>query len=167
MLSTPIQHQSVKHDSTINSFIKRVEDNQPDRNYLEDSKKLYQQQLLTDLYDFGTLKRHTSYAIKLLQEHHSSLQNNPVDEFTEMNRKLLSEVVVVANKFRDQLQVLFSENDEIEKNNQLQDRIKKASVYFSDKMHEVLESIITNTVIETDNKVVKKSIDHVLYNVQQ
>lgn len=167
VLSSPIQHQSVKHDSTINSFTKRVEDNQPDRSYLEASKKLYQQQLITDLYDFGILQRHTSYAIKLLQEHHSSLQNNPVDEFTEMNRKLSSEVVVVANKFRNQLQVLFSENDEIEKNNQLQDRIKKSSVYFSDKISDVIESIITNTVIETDNKVVRKSLKRVIDNIQQ
>jgi len=52
VLSSRIQPKSVKHDSTINSFTKSVEENQPDRSHLEASKKLYQQQLLTDLFDF-------------------------------------------------------------------------------------------------------------------
>jgi len=103
-------------------------------------------------------KRHISYAIKLWQEHYASLQNNPVDEFTETNRKFASEIVIVSNKFRNQLQVLFTENNEIENNIQLQDRIKKGAVYFSDKLMEILESIIINTVVETDNKVVRKSL---------
>ena len=167
VLSSRIQPQSVKHDSTINSFTKSVEDNQPDRSHLEDSKRLYEQQLLTDLFDFGTLQRHISYSIKLLQDNFSSLQNNPVDEFTAMNSKLSSEIVIVANKFRNQLQMLFSENEEIEKDTLLQDRIKKGSVYFSDKVVEILESIITNTIIETDNKVVNKSVKRVMDNIQQ
>ena len=167
VLSSRIQPQSVKHDSTINSFTKSVEENQPDRSHLEASKKLYEQQLLTDLFDFGTLQRHLSYSIKLLQDNFSSLQNNPVDEFTKVNSKLSSEIVLVANKFRNQLQVLFSENDEIEKNSQLQERVKKGSMYFLDKMVEILDSIITNTVIETDNKVVKKSVKRVIDNIQQ
>lgn len=167
VLSSRIQTQSVKHDSTINNFTKNIEDNQPDRSHFEASKKLYEQQLLTDLFDFGTLQKQISYAIKLFQDNYSSLQNNPVDEFTEMSRKLIAEIVIVANKFRNQLNVLFSDVDEIEKNIQLQDRVKKGSVYFSDKMSEVLESIITNTVIETDNKVVRKSLKRVMDNIQQ
>ena len=167
VLSSRIQPKSVKHDSTINSFTKSVEENQPDRSHLEASKKLYQQQLLTDLFDFSTLQRHISYAIKLWQEHYASLQNNPVDEFTETNRKFASEIVIVSNKFRNQLQVLFTENNEIENNIQLQDRIKKGAVYFSDKLMEILESIIINTVVETDNKVVRKSLKNVLDNIQQ
>lgn len=167
VLSSRIQPQSVKHDSTINNFTKNIEDNQPDRSHFEASKKLYEQQLLTDLFDFGTLQKQISYAIKLFQDNYSSLQNNPVDEFTEMSRKLIAEIVIVANKFRNQLNVLFSDVDEIEKNIQLQDRVKKGSVYFSDKMSEVLESIITNTVIETDNKVVRKSLKRVMDNIQQ
>ncbi len=166
VLSTPILPQSVKHDSTINSFTKSVEENQPDKDDLDDSKKQYQQQLILDLFDFSTIHKHMSYAIKLLQDNFSSLQNNPVDEFTEVSRKLSSDVVIVANKFRKQLQVLFTENDEIEKNTQLQDRIKKASGYFTDKITEILESTITDTVIETDNKVVRKSMKRVMDNLQ-
>ena len=167
VLSSRIQPQSVKHDSTINSFTKSVENNQPDRSHLEASKKLYEQQLLTNLFDFGTLQKHVSYAIKLLQDNFSSLQNNPIDEFTTMGGKISSEIVIVANKFRNQLQILFSENDEVEKNSQLQERVKKGSAYFSDKMVEILESIIASTVLETDNKVVKKSVKGVLDNIQQ
>ncbi len=167
VLSSPIQRQSVKHDSTINSFIKGVEENQPDGTDLEASKKQYQQQLLTDLFDFNNIHKQISYAIKLLQEHYTSLQNNPVDEFAKMSSKLSTGVVNVANKFRAQLQVLFDENDEIEENTQLQDRIKRASVYFSEKIIEILESTISGTVIETDNTVVRKSIERVLVNIQQ
>ncbi|MBC8320615.1 MAG: helix-turn-helix domain-containing protein [Bacteroidetes bacterium] len=165
VLSSRILPHSIKTDNTVKSFTRDVEENQPDRNDLEASKIQYQQQLLVDLFYFITLQNHIYYAIKLLNENSSSLPNNPVNEFVETSHKLSSEIVNVSDKFIKQLLVLFTENNEIEKNTQIQERIKKASVYFSDKLIEVLEATIINVVIETDNKVVKKSIIRVLDNI--
>ena len=167
VLSSPILQHSVKHNNTIAGFTKEIEANQPDENALETSKKLFQQQLLIDLFDFTTIKNHVLYAIKLFQDNYTSLQNNPVDLFTDMSNKLASEVISVSGSFVKQLQSLISENYDVHNNERLQDRVKKASEYFSEKISELLESVIYSTDIETDNKVVKKSIKGVIDNIQQ
>ena len=167
VLSSPILQHSVKHNNTIAGFTKEIEANQPDENALETSKKLFQQQLLIDLFDFTTIKNHVLYAIKLFQDNYTSLQNNPVDLFTDMSNKLASEVISVSGSFVKQLQSLISENYDVHNNERLQDRVKKASEYFSEKISELLESVIYSTDIETDNKVVKKSIKGVVDNIQQ
>jgi hypothetical protein len=166
VLSTPIQRQSIKHDSTINIFTKDVEENQPDEEQLISSKNAYQLELLTNLFDFKIIHNQINYAIKLFQEHYSSVQNNPVDEFTKMNKSVQMEIVVVGNTFKQQLNVLFSKNNNIEENAELQNRVKKASPYFLAKMMEIIESPISNFVLETDNKDVKKQIKNVMQKLQ-
>ena len=166
VLSTPIQRQSIKHDSTINNFTKDVEENQPDEEQLVSSKNAYQLELLTDLFDFKIIHNQINYAIKLFQEHYSSLQNNPVDEFTNMNKNVRMEIVAVGDTFKQQLHTLFSKNNNIEENAELQNRVKKASPYFLAKMNEIIESSISNFVLETDNKVVKKQIKNVMQKLQ-
>ncbi|MFK5855362.1 MAG: AAA family ATPase [Bacteroidota bacterium] len=166
VLSTPIQRQSIKHDSTINNFTKDVEENQPDEEQLLSSKNAYQLELLSELFDFKIIHNQINYAIKLFQEHYSSLQNNPVDEFINMNKNVRMEIVVVGDKFRQQLHALFNQNNDIEDNAELQNRVKKAAPYFIAKMTEIIDSSIHNFVLETDNKVVKKQIKNVLEKLQ-
>jgi len=166
VLSTPIQRQSIKHDSTINNFTKNVEENQPDENQLLSSKNAYQLELLTDLFDFKNIHNQINYAIKLFQDNYSSLQNNPVDEFTNMSKNVKMEIVNIGDKFNRQLQTLFAENNNVEENTELQNRVKKAAPYFSAKTNEIITSTITNFVLETDNKVVKKQIKSTLEKLQ-
>ena len=162
VLSTRISPQSVKHDSTINNFTKHVEENQPDSEQLTLFKNAYHFQLLTELFEFKTINNQINYVIKLLQEHYSSLQNNPVDNFTTMASKVKMEIVIVATKFNRQLQALFTKNSSIEKNNSLQERIKKAIPYFLDKTKGIIESPISDYIVETDNKTVKKAVQNAM-----
>lgn len=81
ILSTPIEAKSVKHDRTVENFTKHYEENQPDEAIFESSKKNYQQQLLTELFDFNTLQKFIYFSIKILKENSSSLQGNVTDIF--------------------------------------------------------------------------------------
>ena len=165
ILSTQIGAQSVKHDRTVESFTKHYEENQPDRAELETSRKAYQQQLLTGLFDFNTLQKYIYYSIKLSKEHSGSLQGNLTLIFTEMNKKVNVEVADVSAKFRKQLLNLLSKESDVEKNITLQDRIQKAVVYFSGKIKELVTDKIENITIETDNKAVRKSVKDVVNNL--
>ena len=172
VLSSPIQRQSVKHDSTINSFTKNVEDNQPDNEQLNMFKNEFQLDLLFELFDFTSISTQLHYTVKLFQDHYSAIQNNPVDEFTTISKAVNTEIVTVANKFKNQLQQLFIQNSELENNEALQTRIIKAVPYFLSKMTGIIKEPIFNFVIETDNKVAKKSLKnnfeklHLDYNIK-
>ena len=162
ILSTPIGAHSVKHDRTVESFTKNYEENQPDRTQLESSKKAYQQQLLTNLFDFNTLQKFIFYSIKLLNEYSGSLQGNLRVIFIEMNKKVKEEIINVSGKFRNQLLNSLSKEIDMEKDAALQDRIQKAGVYFSDKIEKLVTDKIENITIETDNKVARKSLKDVV-----
>jgi len=161
ILSTPIGAHSVKHDRTVESFTKHYEENQPDRKQLETSKKVYQQQLLTNLFDFDTLQKFIFFSIKLLKEHSGSLQGNPMVVFQEINKKVKEDIVDVSGKFRNQLLNSLSKKIDIEKDATLQDRIQKAGVYFSGKIKELVADKIENITIETGNKAIRKSLKDV------
>ncbi|MCD4790013.1 MAG: helix-turn-helix domain-containing protein, partial [Bacteroidales bacterium] len=167
VLSTQILKHSVKHDRTVESFTKHYEENQPDKAELETSRKAYQQQLLTDLFDFNTLQKNIFYSIKLVNENSSSLPTGIREHFIEMNNNVREKIADVSVKFRNQLLYLFSKESDAEKNDALQERIKKASVYFSEHVKELVQNKIDSLNIETDNKAVRKSLKGAVDRLQQ
>ena len=167
VLSTPIQKHSVKHDRTVESFTKHYEENQPDSATLESSKKAYQKQLLTDLFNFDTLQKFIFFSIKLAKEHSSSLHANLTGVFLEINKNVKEDIIDISGKFRNQLLNFLSKEIDVEKDVALQDRIRKASIYFSGKVKELVADKIENITIETDNKAVRKSVKDVVNKLLQ
>lgn len=167
ILSTPFVAHSVKHDRTVEGFTKYYEENQPDKAILESSKNEYQKQLLTGLFDFDTLQKFIFYSIKLLKENSGSLDGNPKDLFLEINKNVKEDITDVSGKFRNQLLNLLSKDSDVEKDIAAQERIKKAAVYFSGKIKELVTNKIENISIETDNKAVRKSVKDVLNKLLQ
>ena len=162
VLKTPIAAKSVKHDKTVENFTKHYEKNQPGQEELETSQKVYQQQLLTNLFDFNDLQKYIYYSIKILKDNSAGLQGNLTDVFTEMNKTVKPEITDVSSKFHTQLKILFQKNSDAEKDDNLQDRIKKASIYFSEKIKTLIIDKINDITIETDNKAVRKSVKDVI-----
>ncbi len=169
VLSTPVLSQSIKYDQTIDRFTKHYEENQPDREELEASRKAYEQQLITSLFDFGSLQRQLYYAVKISHEHESSLEGSPVELLHEITRQVKTEITEVAGKFQNQLLRLFPDGGEgeIEKNETIQDRIKQASIYFSEKMKILVLDRLQEISIETDNKTVRKKFKNALDNLNR
>ncbi len=167
VLSTPVLSQSIKYDQTIDRFTKHYEENQPDHAELEASQKAYEQQLLTTLFDFESLKRQLYYTVKLSHEHATSLEGNPVELFHEITRQAKAEITEVAEKFQNQLLRLLAEGEDVEKNSVLQERLKKASIYFSEKMKLLVINKLQEINIETDNKAVRKKFKNALDNLNR
>ncbi len=157
VLSTPIENQSIKNDGTVNSFTSEVQENQPGEKELQQSKKAYQQQLLNDLFDFNPVSWQINYLLKLCDEHGALLLGNLKPQLQQMQAPLKSEMINVAYKFQGQINQLIQLSDNLEKNDKLQERIKKAANYFSDKLKTILIDPLVNTNFSTDNSSIRKS----------
>ena len=72
VLSTRINQRSIIDDPAISDFVNEAIQKQPDQKQLAESKKAYQQMLLTELFDFTSLTRNLSYCLKVINEHHDS-----------------------------------------------------------------------------------------------
>ncbi len=166
VLSTPIEVQSIKNDGTVISFTNQVEQNQPGEKELQESKKSFQQQLLTDLFDFNPISWQVSYLLKLCDEHGALLLGNLRKQLQSIQPTLKAELIEIAGKFQGQIRQLMSISDDAETNNQLQERIKKASTYFSEKMKTVLIEPLDSTNFSTDNKSIRKSFQEAFSKLQ-
>lgn len=157
ILSTPITKSAVKVDQTISDFTRFIEQRPVGVDELNNSKKSFQLQLLTDLFDFTTLQKNVWFALKICKENASSLPPSLPVELNTINQHLKTEVVSVSQKFRSQLQQLSDAGTKAEENTALQDRVKKASAWFLDKLTNMVWIKVGEWAIETDNKAVKKA----------
>ena len=167
VLSSKIVPASVFSDTTIDRFTKDIEQNQPNEEHLKESKKQYQIDVLLDLFDFINLQKFIYYLIKILKSNYSAVPGNPLDEFTNASKTISEDVVIVGKKFQGQVQHLCRETENPEMESEIQERIKKASEYFLEKIRLALEKILLEYEPETDNKAVKKSIKNALDNINQ
>jgi len=159
VLRTRIADYSVKNDTTVIHFSNDVERNQPGTVELEQSRKDYVQQLLNELFDFKPLLRHIHYLLKIWEEHSAQLLGNLNSRLKVVISPLQSEMIEIANKFEDQLKHLIAAASNAEESGKLQERIRKASEYFYNKMEKLVEQPFSEVTFESDNKVIRKSLN--------
>jgi len=85
-----------------------------------------------------------------------------VEKLENILSAVRTDLIEVSEKFQLQLKVLLNREPDTEANLLLQERIKKAAVYFSDKLEADLKEILTGFIVETDNKTVSKSVTEAL-----
>lgn len=157
ILSTPITKSVVKIDQTISDFTRFIEKRPVGEDELNRSIKAFQIQLLTDLFDFTSLQKNVWFALKIYKENASSLPDSITADLNTINQHLKTEVVSVSQKFRSQLQHLSEGETKAEENEALQDRLKKASTWFIEKLTSLVWIKVDEWAIESDNKAVKKA----------
>lgn len=158
VLISKINSYSIKTDSTVNTFNKNASENRPDANLLHSSKLAYQQELILELFDFESLKKLFYYIRKKYNENSSKFSSSLAEFFDEIVKRTGEELYDVNSKFVQQLKFLFKENIIPEEHLQLQDRIKKASQYFIDKLNALYVHKFADIYFDSDNKEAKKDI---------
>jgi tRNA uridine 5-carbamoylmethylation protein Kti12 len=159
VLSSSIALHSVKNDTTVIQFSNDVERNQPGQAELEKSRKEYVQFLLAELFDFKPIQRQIHYLQKLCVEHSAQLLGTLKPQLDSMTQPLQTELIEVADKFGNQLRQIISAEANAEENQQLQERIKKASDYFSGKFFSIIEQPFSAASFDTDNKATRKTFN--------
>ena len=162
VLSTRIGEYSVKNDTTVVQFTDGVERNQPGPAELEQSRKDYVWELLTDLFDFKPVIRHINYLLKLWTEHSAIMLGSLNSILKNMIPSLQIEMIDVAVKFESQIKRMIAESPNPEENIELQERVKKASDYFAGKLEKLISQPFMEVTYETDNKAVGKSFSEAM-----
>jgi len=158
VLSTPISNQCIKSDAKVSVFNHEIEKNPPGQELLAQSKLAFQHSLLFELIDFQPSLRRLNYCVKLMIEHQESILPALKDLFVLMSEEVKRDMCDVAEKFKGQLQHFLAENNNVELNIPLQDRIQKACRYFSEKLELIVVNKLKDIDIEIDNKTVRKSV---------
>lgn len=159
VLKTPVARTSIKTDTEVYLFSKNVEENPPDEQIFKRAKNDFTRELVLELFDFSQIHISLLTLMKVARENRASLLIDILPVIQEIVNVLRKEVIEVTDKFNRQLEQLLSSNDK-ESQVYLQERIAKASVYFSDKTKNIIDKT-SNISIETDNKQVNKQLSNV------
>ncbi len=162
VLRSPISFNSVKTDGTISEYTRNAKDNEPGEQQLIASRIAFQQSLIFELFDFNTLKSLYFHLKKLSEDHHTILDPCFTDSLNQMRAVAEKEIYEVADNFKKQLTNYFSSDILPEENTELQNRIKKACVYFNEKISTVFYEALKKLNTDTDNKAVGTSIKGIL-----
>ncbi|MFA9388913.1 MAG: helix-turn-helix domain-containing protein [Prolixibacteraceae bacterium] len=167
VLRTPIEAYSVKNDSTVIGFSKNVEANQPNRQKLLQAQKIFQLQLLNELFDFNYLFRQLRYTLNQLAENRTVISGNLDARISSMLNPMQNNILSVAEKFENQLAYLTSNMEQLEGNAHFQDRVKKAGAYFQEQFNVIVNEPLSKIAFDTDNKAVRKTISGLMEKIMR
>jgi len=167
ILISPISRKSIKHDPGVLYFMNQIESTAPDNRMLTTAKYAYQLSLVKQLFDFNPIRQNMNDLITRLKKHKKSVPQALTDLFVESNHLLRDEVIDVTQKFEKHIDFLTKENNNIEENIRLQERIKKGCQYFIEKLDIVIVSRLENLYLDIKNENVRKIITNDLLRLDR
>jgi hypothetical protein len=155
VLRSMLEFSSVKTDPVVRQYSEQAEREAPTPSQIEIAKRRYQQALVAELFSFQTINQCFGRMCRNYQEHQSTLtveSYHQVAALADQSRECLA---VVAEKFQPQLAVYLEQHDLPESNEKLQERIRKAADYFTEKIAGL--SLQANAIpTASDNQAVSK-----------
>ncbi len=167
VLTSKISSSAIICDREVSGFNKSVEENQPTEENLKAAKYAYQFDLIQDLFDFKQLAYWFQRLDKALWEHKRSVQGNLHSTVTEIQKSVVPEFLKVSAGFINQVKGILADNPDVEQNEHLQERIKKASEYFHKFQEENILNALNNSSFDTDNKESRKAVELALEHIME
>ena len=162
ILSSPVNANSIIRSSNIDAFVGDAKEKEPDETQYRKLRYDYFTQMLFEQFSYAGIQSRFNAMRWLLNEYFRNLYPELISQYNQTEERLRTEIVNVSEQFHLQLQRLLSKTANPEEDHFLQERIKKAAVYFQEKTRRILQDLPDETCIETDNKEVRKRVNDVL-----
>jgi hypothetical protein len=167
VLTSPIPARAIGTDPVVLGFTETCRRSLPSEGQLRDARIAYQQRLLLECFDLDVIGGRLGHLARLLSGHEGRIRVSGSADIRELQGRVRQDLVLVAEKFRRQLDGLFQEEVLPESDDRIQERAVKASLWFQGKFSELLGDGVAGLRVETDNKELEKSVARSLDNLQQ
>ncbi|MGI6218510.1 MAG: AAA family ATPase [Bacteroidaceae bacterium] len=157
VLSRPLVAGNLIDDSEIAAFTRRVEEEPPSAESLEEDRRLFRLKLLDELFDFRPMQAALGRLGRLLDEYMYRTYPQLLARWKEMLALLPGQVLDVSQKFARQYRPLALEPEtDVAASRRLQERVAAAAVYFGRQVEALRPVMLAAEAVESDNKTVKK-----------
>ncbi|WP_347839761.1 helix-turn-helix domain-containing protein [uncultured Draconibacterium sp.] len=167
VLSTPIAGRSIVNDQTVSSFIREVEENQPGEQELNAARLAFQKEQLAEVFRFYRSEHLLRNIAKLVNENKGSFPEVTIAQLEKLRNNHESEIVEVAARFHKQITDLLRQQPDVYKNDNLQERVKKAAAYFGDKVQHIMADGIKKADLDIDNKEIKRQLKRYVSDLKE
>jgi uncharacterized protein YpbB len=158
VLSTPITSESVKSDNIIKIFNEEAEKQDLSEEALLEAKKHTQSEWIRDLFDFTAIKNSLNYLHQSFAKVQEQFATTSYQNLSNIHDNYQMEIDPIMEKFSRQLESFIIQASLPEESLELQDRIKKGSVYLYGKLEELTYNPLKNIDLSCDNKETKGNI---------
>lgn len=157
VLKSKIESNQIISDSNVIAFNKEFEENQPNEQILTDSQRDYQLVLLSDIFNFYNFLNPINRILDIYYKNRGSIEGtieNPLNTI----KLTVTSLLKIGNSFKQELETMIESGSIPESNLQLQERFKKAIVYFKEQTSTQIEAFLQKITFSTDNKAIEKDI---------
>ena len=158
VLKSAISEKSIINDTRVLSFNKNIEDNPPTEDILKESLKIYQLNLISELFNYYAFLFPVKRLIDIYYKNKSSLEGRIIEPLTSLKDDGIIKLLQISEGFNKQLNDLTVEIDEPEKDDMVEQRIEKAVNYYIKFTEEKIKSPLESLTYSTDNKSVDKDM---------
>ncbi|XCF05753.1 helix-turn-helix domain-containing protein [Tamlana crocina] len=167
VLKSKIHSNQIISDAHVTAFNEDAENNAPDENILEDSRKNFQLDLIEELFDFYELLYPVNRILDIYYKNRTIVEG-PVEKVFLKIKDTLTHFLKIGNGFKNQLKELSYQSNELpELNETIQDRFKKAMAYFKVQTETNIAEPLKTFGFTTDNQAVGSEITKQLDNFEE
>lgn len=158
ILSKPISGNNIICDDKVSDFTSKAIENEPDENEFSESRRIFELNLIYEIFDFYNILNPLNRILKIHQENFSNVYGNIVEKLTGIQGQGIIPLLKINAKFKNQIELLNKEKS-LEENIEFQSRFKKGVNYFLDFLIENIKKPLDAIQFSTDNKEIEKSIN--------
>ncbi|WP_046755239.1 HRDC domain-containing protein [Kordia jejudonensis] len=166
VLKTPIKAENIISDTTVNTFTKQVEENEPDEADLKASQKAFQLELIHEVFDYHDFMHPINRLISLYHNHKNTLSGNILQPLETLKDKGIIPLLKINNSFKNQLETLAENSENPEQDATIQERFKKAIGYFKTHTKAHIATVLSTLTFTTDNQAISSDFEKQLKEVE-
>ncbi|NRD20955.1 helix-turn-helix domain-containing protein [Winogradskyella eckloniae] len=151
VLKNKITASHIINDENVVLFNKVAETNQPNEDILKKSKHKYQLTLIHEIFNYYKFMHPINRILDVFYKNKGSFQGN-IEEHINSIKSTVVELLKISTNFKSQLKSFGDAKESPETNTVLQDRFKKALVYYNEHSISNIKAPLQKVSYTTDNK---------------
>lgn len=167
VLCSKINYSSVRTDARVRQFSVEAERNAPNPADLHQAKRAFQQNQILELFTFGGIKKALEHLNRVFLEHEQKLHSGAIQQFNGLAQQVRTELLGVGEKFCGQLLRLFQQSGLPEEDEEVQERIRKAATWFTEKLDNQFWPAVRNIQVIADNRKIRTMAEEALEQFQK
>ncbi|WP_159022907.1 helix-turn-helix domain-containing protein [Formosa sp. L2A11] len=153
VLKSKISSNQIITDRNVITFNKNAEENEPDQYVLETSQKMFQLDLIAEVFGFYDFMYPVNRILDIFYKNRTSIEGKVEDSMVTIKNSVTN-LLKVGNGFNAQLRNLALGDQSPESNKIMQERFIKAVTYFKDQVEINIGEPLKTFSFSTDNQAV-------------
>ena len=166
VLKTPLKTKNIISDTTVNAFTEQLEENEPNEADLKASKKAFQLDLISEIFDYHPFLYPLKRLIDIYYKNKNALNGNILHPLETIKDKGIIPFLKINNTFKNQLESLATNIENPEEDTTIQVRFKKARSYFKEQTKQHITTVLSTLTFTTDNKAISKDFEKQLKDLE-